>query len=104
MQDREALVRTLGFNPEKLAKNEEITKILDEIVKGLGGKTDMKDIKPGEIIAAIKKNGMKPKKFMQMLKRGGDAPKTEPRKKKTAVNAKCPCGSGQKFKKCCRKN
>nr|QBK86885.1 MAG: SEC-C motif protein [Marseillevirus LCMAC103] len=33
--------------------------------------------------------------------RGGHAPRG-PRKKKIGPNEKCPCGSGKKYKKCCR--
>ena len=34
---------------------------------------------------------------------GGGSTTTKKKKKKTKPNDKCPCGSGKKFKKCCRK-
>ena len=82
------LLKTLGLSPDSLGP--EKLKQITNLVKGIKRPQDI----------SIEKS----QKIMNILGISGPPQKKEP-KKSTRIkpNEKCPCDSGKKYKKCCRK-
>ena len=89
------VLKSLGLDPDLLSE-EDIFE-MEDMISEMKLPADPRSMDPREILAALDKSGINVKKLLSKM-RGNPQPKKSTRVKR---NAKCPCKSGKKYKKCC---
>ena len=89
------VLKQLGLDPELLDRDD--LKMLEKAGSELKLPANPRNADPNQLLSALRKVGVDIDKIIKKM-RGNVEPKKSTRIKR---NAKCPCGSGKKYKKCC---